>query len=482
MPNIMPICPAFELTVLSDEQLAEIKSATLHILEHVGVHFPSPRALQVWAENGAQVDMDSQIVCIPPDLVLEAMGRAPRSYTLSGRTQGTDLFLDGRSSFFSTDGCGTLTTDFETGKRRASCKDDVAKMALVSDYLSSIAFYWPMVSAQDFDLLAPLHELDASFNNTAKHVQTETVMGEKPAQYAVRMAEVIAGDPAAMKANPPLSLMVCTIAPLGQDNEGIEGAMVFAEAGLPVGFMSMPNMGATAPAAVGGALAQASAEVVSAMALMQLVAPGAPTFYSIVASVMDPRTAEYINAIAEKYLCHVAGVQIAHDWGVPILGGAFGVQEEDPATWEHGRDSVYNALMVPLAGADLVVGMGMLRASTLLVPEQIIFDDEIYHTVRNLAAGVDTSTSGMALDVISAVGPRGHFLAQEHTRQNMRNLWIPGLSSPPPMKGESTLPSIQQRARAELDRILAEHQPVPLEEAQQAELTAILQAAGRELV
>ena len=67
-------------------------------------------------------------------------------------------------------------------------------MARVADYLASIGFYWPMVSAQDHGRLAPLHELDASFGNTVKHVQTETVMGERPARYAVRMAEAALAD------------------------------------------------------------------------------------------------------------------------------------------------------------------------------------------------------------------------------------------------------------------------------------------------
>ncbi|MBW1804391.1 MAG: trimethylamine methyltransferase family protein [Deltaproteobacteria bacterium] len=352
-------------------------------------------------------------------------------------------------------------------------------MAHVSDYLSSICFYWPMVSAQDFGKIAPLHEIDASFNNTVKHVQTETVMGAAPAKFAVEMAMVIAGDRVRMNVRPPLSLMVCTIAPLCQDKEGIEGAMVFAEAGLPVGFMAMPNMGSTSPATVEGALVTATAEVVSAMTLMQLVTPGAPTFYSIVASVMDPRSANYINAIGEKYLCHTAGVQIAHDWGVPILGGAFGVHEENIATWEHGRDSVYNALMVPQAGADMVVGMGMLRASTLLVPEQIIFDNEIYHTSRRMAEGITLSPENLALDVIEVVGPGGHFLAQKQTRKKIREIWIPTLTHPAPSMTGETLPNIRKRARAELDRILSEHIPEPLDVNKQRALGDILAAAER---
>jgi len=485
-PVIEPMRPAFKVQFQSDERLDQLQEATLQILEEVGVRFPSQRALQVFADHGAQVDWESEIVHLSPDLVTKAMSHAPCSYTLAGRAEGADnehpadLLLDGTSSYFGTDGCGTLTVDFETGEQRHSCKEDVAKMARVADYLSSIAFYWPMVSAQDYGRLAPLHELDASFNNTVKHVQTETVMGEKPAQYAVRMAEVIAGDREKMRARPPLSVLICTIAPLGQDPEGIEAGMVCAEAGIPVGFMAMPNMGSSAPAAPGGALVLGNAEVVSAMVLMQLVAPGAPVFHSILASVMDPRTADYIVGIPEKYLCNAAAVQLAHDWGVPALGGAFGMDSSEPATWQLGRDSVYTTLMVPLTGAEILTGGGLLRASTLLVPEQIIFDDEIYHTHRVLVEGIDVSADGLALDVIAEVGSSGHFLAQEHTRQHMRELWIPGLTQPRPSLDGKPLPNIRQRARAEFDRILAEHEPDPLEEAAQAELRAIMDAAARE--
>jgi trimethylamine--corrinoid protein Co-methyltransferase len=481
MPDIKPIRAWFHLEVLSEEQLAAIKSATLHVLEQVGVQFPSERALRVFAEHGATVDLDGQIVRLPPDLVLEAMSRAPRSYVLAGRTEATDLILDGTSTYFGTDGCGTTTVDLETGKLRHSCKEDVARMARVADYLSSVSFYWPMVSAQDYGWAAPLHELDASFNNTVKHVQTETVMGQRPARYAVRMGEVMAGSTEEMRTRPPFSVLICTIAPLGQDKEGIEAGMVYAEAGIPVGFMAMPNIGATAPATPGGALVVGNAEVVSAMVLMQLVAPGAPVFHSILASVMDPRTADYIVGLPAKYLCNTAVVQMAHDWGVPTLAGAFGMGAAEPATWQLGRDSVYTALMVPLAGADLVTGGGMLRASTLLVPEQIIFDDEIYHTHRILAEGIDTSADGLALDVIADAGPRGHFLAQHHTRRHLREIWIPGLTHPRGSPGSAPLADIRQRARVELGRILAEHQPEPLDGAVQAELRAILDAAAREL-
>jgi trimethylamine--corrinoid protein Co-methyltransferase len=481
MPEIKPIRRKFDLEVLDAAQLQEIKSATLHVLEKTGVQFPSERALQIFAEHGAQVDADTQVVRISPDLVLKALDKAPRTYTLAGRSAGTELLLDGTRSYFGTDGCGTLTVDLHTGEERASCKEDVATMARVIDYLSSIAFYWPMVSAQDHGFLAPLHELDASFRNTVKHVQTETAMGQKPAEYAIRMGEVIAGDRARMRSNPPFSVLICTIAPLGQDKEGIEAGMVYAEAGIPVGFMAMPNMGSTAPAMPGGALVVGNAEVVSAMVLMQLVAPGAPVFQAILVSVMNPRTADYIVSIPDKYLCNVAAIQLAHNWGVPSLAGTFGLDAAEPATWQLGRDSVYTSLMCGLAGTDITVGLGMLKASTILVPEQIIFDDEIYHTNRLLADGIETGGEALALDVIEAVGPRGHFLAEPHTRRHLRDVWIPELTHPLMDPDKDSGSDIRRRARAEFDRILNEHEPEPLDEAAQKELRAILNTAQHEL-
>jgi trimethylamine--corrinoid protein Co-methyltransferase len=479
--SIEAIEPAFHIEVLSTDQLEAINSATLRILEREGVRIPSTAALQVFAEHGAQVDVDRQIARLSPSLVTEALSHAPRSFVLAGRAEGTDLLLDGACSYFSTDGCGVETFDFDTGERRRSCKDDVARMARVADYLPSIAFYWPMVSAQDHGRIAPLHELEASFNSTVKHVQTETVMGESLARYAVHMAEVIAGDKEAMRARPPLSSLICTISPLGHDRDGLEAAMVFAQAGIPVGFMAMPTMGSTAPATPAGALVLGNAEVVSGLVLLELLAPGAPVYHSLIASLMDPHTGDYVVGAPEKYLCNAAAVQLAHDWGVPSLAGAFGMGSSEPNTWQHGRESVYGALMCSLGGAEMVSGLGLLRASTLLLPEQIILDDEIYHMQRILAQGIQVGAGALAEDLITAVGPGGHFLAQEHTRAAMRERWIPELTHPRHSLHDVQVDDIHRRARGRLDRILAEHQPEPLDERAQAELLAILDAAAHEL-
>jgi len=247
-PPLEPLRTSQRLRCLTDEQLDSLQEATLRILEDVGVRFPSETALAILADHGARIDRATQIVRFPRDLVRRALKTVPRYFRLGARDASYDLQLQEGVTYFTTDGCGVETIDFETRERRPSCKADVGKMARIADALPSIGFYWPMVSAQDFGRTAPLHEMDASWNNTVKHVQSETVMGDAPCRYTLEMATVIAGSREEIRRRPPFSLVVCTIAPLTQDKEGIEGALVLAEAGIPVGFLAMPTMGTTAPA------------------------------------------------------------------------------------------------------------------------------------------------------------------------------------------------------------------------------------------
>ncbi len=247
-PALEPLRSAYRLQYLSDEQLDKLQEATLDILENVGVKFPSEKALKVFAENGANVDRTTQIVKIKRDLVFKAMKTVPRYFVMGARVPEYDLNLEDGTTYFTTDGCGIEVVELDTGQPHSSTKADVGMMARVADYLPSIGFYWPMVSAQDCGRSSPLHEFDAGLNNTVKHIQSETIMGGRDAQYAVEMATVIAGSREELRKRPPLSSLICTVSPLMQDQPGIEAAMTFAEAGIPVGFLAMPTLGTTAPA------------------------------------------------------------------------------------------------------------------------------------------------------------------------------------------------------------------------------------------
>lgn len=84
-PLIEPMRTSRKLSFLDGQQLKDLQEATLQILENTGVQFPSDKALDIFAEHGAIVDRDTQVVKIPRNLVIRAMVNVPRYFTLGAR-------------------------------------------------------------------------------------------------------------------------------------------------------------------------------------------------------------------------------------------------------------------------------------------------------------------------------------------------------------------------------------------------------------
>lgn len=477
-PPLEPLRTTFHMRFLTDQQLDDLQSATLAIMEKTGVRFPSRKALTIFAEHGAHIDWESQIVKLQPDLVLKALSTIPRFFLMGARNPAYDLQLEKGVTYFTTDGCGVETIDFDTRERRPSRKADVGMMARISDYLPSIGFIWPMVSAQDHGETAPLHEIEAAWNNSVKHVQSETVMGEIPCRYATEMATVLSGSREDLRLRPPFSLVVCTIAPLVQDTAGIEGALILAEAGLPVGFLAMPTLGTTAPATLAGAFAMGDAEIISAAVLMQLHAPGAPVFHSLMQAWADPRTGGYVSYSLDSRTRY-APVEMAHHWGMASLGACYGTDAHEAGTWQGAGEVALDPFLAGLVGADIVTGLGLSETYTLLYPEQIIMDDDLYQRARYQLMNLEVNEETLALDTVQAVGPGGHYLGQRHTRNHIRESLVRSIAHQIGEDGKYRDP--RQVAIEKVDWIRKNHQPEPLEAEKQAELRRILAAADKEL-
>ena len=92
---------------------------------------------------------------------------------------------------------------------------------------------------------------------------------------------------------------------------------------------------------------------------------------------------------------------------------------------------------------------------------------------------LDISSETMALDVISSVGPGGHYLSQKHTRKHMRHALQRSLAQHLDSMGNYRDPL--EVAHEKIEWILKNHQPEPLDDKQQTELKRILKTAENEL-
>ena len=476
------INPAMRIKVLSDSDLEQLHQATLTVLKETGVRFPSQRALTLFADAGANVDFSSQIVKIPPELFMAVLSKAPNSICLGSRgDQSLDLVLDGRRTYCGTAGTGTVTVDPDTGRERPSIKKDTAMMARVADFLPSLGFYWPMAAPLDKPhALLPLHEMEASFLNTEKHVLTASCVDVPSAGAAVEMARAVAGSTERMRARPPLSAIVSPISPLNNDADALEAALVFAEAGLPVGFAAMPVMGSTGPASIAGTLVLGNAEILSAVCMLQLAFPGAPVSYPLFSGVMNPITGDCAVTTKNQYPFYAATTQLGHFYNLPVMSSFGGSDLPDPACWEVGKEDAVDAFYVCATGPDLLPCVGMLATYTRLHPEKLIMDDDTIQSVQSMFGRLPITPETLNVQEIGKVGPGGHFLDAAYTLKHMRALWNPGIRHAW-QPGEGRFADARETALQKLKWIVAHHEPEPLAETCRQTLKQIIRNAAKEL-
>ncbi|MGE5073491.1 MAG: trimethylamine methyltransferase family protein, partial [Anaerolineae bacterium] len=331
--------PKLRLEILTPAEVRKIHDATLWIIEKVGVKFPSEHALEIWEANGAQVDRTTKIVKAKPELIEEALKSCPPVYPLAARDPSQDLLLDGNHVFLGTDGCGVEVLDIETGRRRMSRLQDVGDISRLADATEEVGFHWVPVSAQDMPVeTRGLHEIKAIWQNSTKHVQTESIYKAAEARAAIEMAALLTGGKEELRRRPVLSLMQCTAPPLGHDGGSLDAALLAAEAGIPTGFMTMAACLTTGPATMAGNLAVGNAEVISGTALLQLAHPGAPVFYAAAQTASDLRSGAYTGGGPEDFLFGAATNVLSDFYDIPLSMGSFATGAKEP-NWQAGIEN-----------------------------------------------------------------------------------------------------------------------------------------------
>jgi trimethylamine---corrinoid protein Co-methyltransferase len=464
---------------LDDEAVAGIHAATLRVLERTGVEVGSASIRADLARAGARIDEERARVHFPAPLVDAALAAAPRTFTLAARDPANNLLLDGRHGYLSVDGSAADVLDSLTGERRRSTADDLVSLTRLADALPEIAFLWQGAAAGDVPApVRPLHELRIQLTESAKHVQFMTATDPTAARWAVEMAAVVAGGEAELRSHPLLSSFQCSISPLAYDGAAMEAALVYGRAGVPSGFVAMSIACATAPATPAGVLVQTNAEVLAGVTILEMLVPGAPTFYGACPTVMDLRTGRATCGGPEDVLFQAALAQMGRRYGLPTSIGTFSTGAK-AADWQGGLENAMSGMASLLGAADMLSGAGLLDAASVFAREQLVLDAELFGILHAFASPLSITADDLAEDVIDQVGPRGHYLAEHHTADNMRRLWMPRLYDRRSWAEWSAAgrPDAWGRAALRAEELLATHTPSPVPHGVRAELDNLVAAA-----
>jgi len=165
-------------------------------------------------------------------------------------------------------------------------------------------------------------------------------------------------------------------------------------------------------------------------------------------------------------MMNVAAAQLARYYNLPSRGTGGGT-ESKVSDIQAGFEKTITLSMAALAGMNFIYDAGSSLESTLTASfEQAVIDNEICGAVSRAVHGIDVNDRTLAMDVIEAVGPGGEFLSQRHTLENVqKEHYIPRIINRDKWEvwQRAGAKDLRQVAREEAKRILAEHQPEPLD-------------------
>lgn len=471
------------LEVLNAQQIGRIHDASLDILRTVGVRIPHAEMRARFRAAGAEVDQAREVVRIPERVVHEMLASAGKTFTLYGRDRTQQArFGQGTRNYNSTGGQALWLSD-DSRERRYACLDDVATAARLVDGLPRINIAGAMAEPHEIPTAHRVVEVVATLlANTTKPLHF-FFHSRATTRYVLDIFTAVAGSEAEAAAYPLAYPFLEPISPLKFPHEGIEVLFETARLSLPVPVGPMAQVGATAPGTLAGTLAQENAEILAGICVVQLVKPGLPVCYGGIPHAFDMRTSQIIFSGPEQSLMAVAMAQMGRHYGLPVYVNV-GLTDSKTVDAQAGLEAGVSLMNGALAGADIFGHLGICGADQGASLTTLVMQHELIGYVERILAGFEVNDETLALDVIRSVDRDGTFLAEPHTVRHFRKeLWFPQLLDRQFWSAwvEGGAGTLYDRCVAYKDKVLAQHNPVPLDRDTQREIEKIVAAARREL-
>jgi len=462
------------LAILTPNDILAIHHATLRILSEVGIVLRDAEARTLLLDHGAR-ELDGR-VCLPPDLVESCVARCPSRVTVQGRGGKAELGA-GEMHVHNLGGARDVL-DRAGGDPRPATTRDLAESARLLDALENVTTITPLYTPCDVPPSAMTVVMyDQTIRHTLKPVSAPGVQTVAEVHYLAEMAHIVLGEASAVL------LSLSPISPLNFPADLAQAIIEIARQGMPLAPLPCPQAGISAPLSLAGALAQQNAEVLAMITLAQLVRPGLPMLYCGRLAAIDMRSALPIWGNPEIALVSAATVQIGHFYHLPV--NVYGLCGSGHAIdIQNGYERALNAVVPALAGADELSGIGEMTSGTISSNTQMVIDNEIMGMVFRIRRGFEVNEDSLAVEVIAQVmaSPMHNFLSMPHTVKYLRGgeLWRGKLA----IQGigweqwrDTGRPTVVERAEAEANRILSEHEVEPLPDDQARALDEIIRAA-----
>ena len=450
---------------LDAKSVAAITDAVFQILEEIGLSQAPDSGVRYMCDAGAECGTDGRMR-FSRALVEDTIAKAATPLTLYGQAEEFDLTLAGSNVHFGTAGAAVHLVDVHGRIYDESRLKDIYDAARIVENMDNIHFFQRPMVARDVEDVRDLdiNTLYACVKGTRKHIGVSFTEAENVAE-AISLLHIIARGEEKWRARPFVSNSNCFVVP--PLRFATESCLVMEEVikgGMPVLLLSAGQAGATAPACIAGAVAQAVAEVLAGLVYVNAMKPGHPAICGTWPFVSDLRTGAMSGGSGEQGLLTACCAQMLNHFGLPS-GAAAGMADAKLPDAQSGYEKGSTTVMAGLAGLNMVYESAGMHASLLgFCLESLIIDNDILGQSMRAVRGVEVTQETLSLDAMRDVcldGP-GHYLGHDATIKVMQSEYVyPKLAdrSSPKEWEENNKPDLLKKASEMKEQILKSPAP-----------------------
>jgi trimethylamine--corrinoid protein Co-methyltransferase len=461
--------------VLDEEGLSIIESNADTVLEETGIIFrDDAEALAMWKEAGA--DVKGERVHFPKGLCRSLLKTAPSIFTQHARNPERSVQIGGNATVFAPVYGPPFVRDLEGVRRYATIEDfrNFVKLA----YLAPSIHHSGGTVCEPVDVPVNKRHLDMVYSHMRYSDKPfmGSVTAPERAEDTVEMAKILFGADFVDKNTVVINLINAN-SPMVFDETMLGALKVYARNNQACVVTPFILAGAMSPVTVAGTLTQVLAEVLAGAAMTQLCRPGAPVLMGTFAASISMQSGAPTFGTPEPALVSFGAAQLARRLGLPFrTGGSLCGSKIVDAQAAYESANTLNSTL--LAGTNFVLhAAGWLEGGLAASFEKFIMDADQLGMAQKMAAGVDLSENGQAMDAIREVGPGSHYLGCAHTLENFQTAFYAS-----PLMDNNSFEQwqaegerrMEQRANELVRRLLDAYEAPPLDPAIDEALTAFI--------
>ena len=448
---------------LDAELLERIVEEALRVLDEIGIAFSNEAAKERLVGYGARPSADGKRLLLPPDLVRKAIAATPSSFAMYDREGEKAMAFEDDRIHFVPGSAACFLLDRDTGEARRARTDDVVRFIRVTQALPAIdGLSTGLVSSDVPEAVSDAYRLYLCLRHGSKPVVTGAFSGPG-IRPMLAMLEAVRGGREALEEKPLAWFSCCPTSPLKFSDATSQNVIDCALAGVPIETIAMPLTGFIAPVSLVGALVQHTAESLSGVALAQATREGSPVLYGGSPAAFDVRFETTPMGAVETQMIDCAYAQIGKHLGLPTQA-YMALSDAKTLDAQAGFETAMGATLAALGGINSISGPGMIDYENVQSIEKLVLDNEICAMVKRMVRGIEPREDFPSLDRFRELLAEGHCLISDHTMRWLgEEHYYPGPVVERAVRRrweEEGASSLEERARREVDRILAA-EPLP---------------------